>query len=664
MGVHRRIANKLFLLLMLCLILGCSRDAFAAKKPQSSEDANNYFRMSLEDLMNVPVVSASRQSLKMNQSSAAVTVITSDDIHYSGATTIPEILQFVPGVDVRRLDRQRYIVGIRGLFSEQSDRTLVLIDGKPAMDLIYGTTHWTNLPVLMEDIDRIEVVRGPGGAAWGANALNGVINIITKKPEQCLGGFASTTITEFGDTYTHLRYGAKQGNWTWKASAGYEDIKDSDAAGAGKYSMDLYKARDWARRGKFDGVAECHLDEQTQYSFGVSHTTGEEGDYEYMLFQPKKDFTTEYTRAFFRIDHEFDIDTTGYIQWYGNFWDTHRRVVADKMQYMENGLEGQLNFKPAEDHSMSIGGNLRWNHIETDNYSSLESILGNTDEYGAGAFIIDRWSVTERLTLEGQFRLDYFNETTTDWSTRLSALYALDEKGDHILRASFAKSFRTPSLVYRELYWNAWGGFFQMDQKYQVRNEEVSSYELGYSGKLSKNLQLNVDSYYQRYEDLLGWVTSVDGFTTTSSFKNLQGANGYGTEISLTYHNDRGKLTAWYAYNGLKTDKEDQITRAILPAANKIGLTGRIFLDDRWTFNTNFVAQTKAVGMPNTILDSGSFHRLDMSLSCKFAKGNGEFMIGVNDIMNKTVGMTYDMAHMAAMETPGRTFFVRVQLRF
>ena len=120
----------------------------------------NLFEMSLQELMEIeiPVTSASRQPVQLRYLSAAATVITAEDIHLSGLTTIPEILQFAPGVDVRRSDRQRYIVGIRGSFGMFSDRTVILINGRPAMDPIFSTTHWENLPILMEDIDRIEIV--------------------------------------------------------------------------------------------------------------------------------------------------------------------------------------------------------------------------------------------------------------------------------------------------------------------------------------------------------------------------------------------------------------------------------------------------------------------------------------------------------------------------
>jgi iron complex outermembrane receptor protein len=505
--------------------------------------------------MNVSVVSASRLPTQPQYLSAPVTVITAEDIHYSGLTSIAEILQFAPGVDVRRLDRQRYAVGVRGLFGVFSDRTLVLIDGHPAMDPIFGTTHWENLPVLMEDIERIEIVRGPVGAAWGANAFTGAINIITKKASECTGGLISTTVNEFGDTYTHLRYGQTQGQWSWKASAGYENMEDSDAAGAGKYTSGApalntlmgfngFEARDWGRYWKFNTQAEYRVDDQTRWSFGAAHSSGQEGDYEFIGVFPRRDILTEYTRMFARMDHQFDKDTSWYIQWFGDYWDGHRRVVTDRTTYMENDLEGQFTFKPADDHTMSAGGNVRWNQITAHNNSSTDEFMFDRDkynEYWAGAFLIDRWSVTDRFTLEGQIRLDNYSETITDWSARLTALYALDEQQNHVVRASIARAFRSPSVAVRNgsasyLQAPVVGGLFVTEPSPDgMDNEGTYSLESGYTGRLTKNLSLNIDTYYQRMERLIGVRTATNAFgVTTSTFDNVNGGDSWGGETSLT----------------------------------------------------------------------------------------------------------------------------------
>ena len=114
------------------------------------------------------VVSAARQAQPVDWLSVPVSVVTGEDIHHSGLTRIPEILQFVPGMDVLRIDRNRYAVGIRGLHETVADRTLALIDGRPAISPVFGGAEWLRWPLLTEDIKRIEVVRGPGGAAFVA----------------------------------------------------------------------------------------------------------------------------------------------------------------------------------------------------------------------------------------------------------------------------------------------------------------------------------------------------------------------------------------------------------------------------------------------------------------------------------------------------------------
>jgi iron complex outermembrane receptor protein len=653
---------------------------------QNATEPNDVFGLSMEELMKLKIVSASRLPTRPQHLSAPVTVITAEDILYSGATTVPEILQFAPGVDVRRLDRQRYAVGVRGLFGVFSDRTLVLIDGRPAMDPIYGTTHWENLPVLVEDIERIEIVRGPVGATWGANAFTGVINIITKKPDRCTGGLISTTISEFGDTYTHLRYGQTRGKWSWKASAGYEDVEDSDAAGAGKYisgvpammntlmGFDSFEARDWGRYWKFDTQAEYRSDDKTRCSFGAAHSSGQEGDYEFVGVFPRRDILTEYTRMFARMDHQFDEDSSTYVQWFGDYLDHHRRVVTDRTTYMENDLEGQFTFKPADAHTASVGGNIRWNRISAHNHSSTDEYLFDEDEYNeywAGVFMIDRWSVTDRFTLESQLRLDNYSETTTDWSARLTALYAMDEQQNHIVRASFARAFRSPSVAVRRGSANYLqapfiGGLFVTEPSPDnMDNEGSYSLEAGYTGRLEENLSLNVDGYYQRMERLIGVRNVTDMFgVTTSTFDNVNGATSWGAETSLTWQHKMGKITAWYAYNALVTDEFGQITRSFLPAEHKTGITSRLYLDKDWTFNTNYVFQNTIKMHEAVVEDPRSFNRLDLTLSRKITEGNGYLMIGVADVLNKTTDPVTDSGYLTALETPGRTFFGRVQIKF
>src|SRR5688572_2332831 len=134
--------------------------------------------LTLEQLANVEVTSASRRLRKLSESANAVFVITREDIRRSGATTLPEVLRMAPGVHVAHIDSNRWAVGVRGNNDRFSNKLLVLVDGRSVYTPIFSGVFWETQDTLLEDVERIEVIRGPGATMWGANAVNGVINII------------------------------------------------------------------------------------------------------------------------------------------------------------------------------------------------------------------------------------------------------------------------------------------------------------------------------------------------------------------------------------------------------------------------------------------------------------------------------------------------------
>lgn len=141
----------------------------------------------IEELMKVQVTTASRHSQKLAEIPAAVFVITQDDIRRSGATSIPEALRMAPGVEVARIGTDKWAINIRGFNGRFADKLQVLMDGRSVYNPLFSGVQWEQLDTFMEDIERIEVIRGPGAALWGANAVNGVINIITKKAHDSQG---------------------------------------------------------------------------------------------------------------------------------------------------------------------------------------------------------------------------------------------------------------------------------------------------------------------------------------------------------------------------------------------------------------------------------------------------------------------------------------------
>src|SRR5262245_36005069 len=162
-------------LIAVTMIAGSARVLAQGQNP-----ASDLTTATLEDLMNIEVTSVSKREEKLFQSAAAIYVITHEDIRRSGLTNIPELLRMVPGLSVARIDGNKWAVSIRGFNTRFANKLLVLIDGRSIYSPEFSGVYWEGQDLPLEDIERIEVIRGPGGTLWGANAVNGVINIITK----------------------------------------------------------------------------------------------------------------------------------------------------------------------------------------------------------------------------------------------------------------------------------------------------------------------------------------------------------------------------------------------------------------------------------------------------------------------------------------------------
>src|SRR6202022_188184 len=167
--------------------------------------------LSMEDLMNMQVTSVSKRTQKVADAAAAVFVITQEDIRRSGATSIPEALRLVPGLEVARIDENKWAISSRGFNGRFDNKLLVLIDGRSVYTPLFSGVYWNVQDVMLEDLDRIEVIRGPGATLWGANAVNGVINIITKKARATQSATATVGVGTDERTAEAARYGGKIG---------------------------------------------------------------------------------------------------------------------------------------------------------------------------------------------------------------------------------------------------------------------------------------------------------------------------------------------------------------------------------------------------------------------------------------------------------------------
>jgi iron complex outermembrane recepter protein len=167
--------------------------------------------LKIEDLMNVDVTSASKKEQKLSQVPGAIFVITPEDIRRSGATNIPDLLRMVPGLEVAQINPSTWAISARGFNGQYSNKLLVLIDGRTVYSPVFSGVYWDAQDVPLDLIERIEVIRGPGATVWGANAVNGVISIITKSAHDTKRG----AVTVEGGTFEHvggiIRYGGALG---------------------------------------------------------------------------------------------------------------------------------------------------------------------------------------------------------------------------------------------------------------------------------------------------------------------------------------------------------------------------------------------------------------------------------------------------------------------
>lgn len=200
--------------LSIAVLVSLAATAFAQ---QTTSDAQGQLKgLSLEELGNIEVTSVSKSPVKLSQTPAAIYVITQEDIRRSGARSLPEALRLAPGVDVAQIDGVKWAVGIRGFQSRLSRDILVLIDGRSVYDPLFHGVYWEVQDTLLEDIDRIEVIRGPGGTIWGANAVNGVINIITKSAKETKGALVSAGGGSVNQGFLDFREGGGNDKFSYR----------------------------------------------------------------------------------------------------------------------------------------------------------------------------------------------------------------------------------------------------------------------------------------------------------------------------------------------------------------------------------------------------------------------------------------------------------------
>ena len=225
------------------VLAGCASSWLGAASPPDRSLAD----LSLEELMNETVTSVSKREQKLSEAAAAITVLTNDDLRRSGATSIAESLRLVPGLNVATVNSHDWAISARGFNNVFSKNLLVLVDGRAVYSPLFAGVFWDLQQTMLEDVDRIEVIRGPGATVWGANAVNGVINIVTRSARETQGAFLYAGSGNVHELIAGAREGGRAGANTYYRVFGSYQHTDSDMLTNGQTANDAW----WAKHGGF-----------------------------------------------------------------------------------------------------------------------------------------------------------------------------------------------------------------------------------------------------------------------------------------------------------------------------------------------------------------------------------------------------------------------------
>ena len=468
--------------------------------------------LSLEELTKTEISSVSRRNQSLANVPAAAFVITAEDIRRSGVTTLAAVLRMAPGIEVGQVDNGRYAVTARGFNGRFANKLQVLVDGRSIYSAFFSGVMWEHDPVALEDIERIEVIRGPGAAMWGANAVNGVINIITRHSATQDGGLLAPTLGTNGFSQIYGRYGRQiDDNTSWRLSLQGRRIDPSTQYASGQDSGDTLK--NVQANFRFDR----NLGGGSNLSLWASAFDSQAGDL--ALLDPEYTLPPSLKAA--RLMQTDDSQTiVGRYRWLTGAVESSLQLSATRTHIeVENWFredretydldyQGRRAFGP---HDVLWGLSHRTNSDTTASVADVLAISRKSfTQRSTGVFIHDDWTlIPEHLQFGLGARWEHSNLGGATFAPSATLMWTPSRANTF-----WAKLARAPRVPARgEYHVSALTSFIPSTTRFQpavvIRNippqnldpETMTSLELGYRTQLASGLQLNVTAYRQRYED-------------------------------------------------------------------------------------------------------------------------------------------------------------------
>lgn len=531
--------------------------------------AGSYMAMPLEDLMNLTVTSISKRDQPLQETAAAVYVITGEDLRRTGVTSIPEALRMVPGFMVGQHDANTWAVSARGrgLNPTFEDKLLFLIDGRSKYCPIFGGVFWDSIEFMPEDIDRIEVIRGPGSSIWGSNAVNGIVNVITKSAAETRGGMVSALYGSTEQGTAGLRYGGRfSPESAWRVFAKHRRVDDL-------HDMDGRKFRG-ALESNYAGFrTDTEPDGRSRFALQGSAAASRTRD---TILRPD---LSAASIVEYNVPSDME-DVALQASWSRSLGDTasvslqgflsHFHIdTSDVYDITEDtaDLDFQHQFSPLAGHTAQWGVALR--HVRTRMRTDPQTISfareRRTDTL-ASAFVQDEISFVDGrwlLTLGSKFE----HNEQTGLEILPSARLLWRASGRHAFWTAVSRSARIPSIAEQDVYYHL--DIQKIEGLPPVRisltgdpdadAERVLIWELGHRFTPSSSFFLDTALFATRADNLFSQSIDLSSASLRMSPEphvQIDGNGGndvrgitYGLELSATWEAASWwRLRGWYAY--------------------------------------------------------------------------------------------------------------------
>lgn len=517
--------------------------AASAADTNSAPDISD---LPLEQLINIKVTSVSKKETKLESAPAAVTVITQDDIRRMGIENIPDALRLVPGMDVAQINAHEWAVSVRGFNDQYANKLLVLVDGRAVYTPAFGGVYWDVQDMPMEDIDRIEVIRGPGGTLWGENAVNGVVNIITKSAKDTQGMLVSAGGGVEDQPYTTVRYGGQLAtNLYYRAYLKYFNgaaftQPDGSPAADQWHSLRAGGRMDW--------------DPETQDKMTL------QGDYYYTRlgenvdeFSPTPPFSPSVNvsgnesggNVLTRWMHEVSDTSQFSVQVYDDYFSQQEVGAAERQNTFD--LDAQHRFSLVGWNDIVWG--LGYRYINYDFPSSFITINpGTRNDQLVSGFIQDEMTVIpDRLHFTIGTKLERNDYTGFELEPSVRLAWTPTEK--QTVWGSVSRAVRTPSIFNLHGQLDEPASTFapvvaEIEPNPNLKSEILVAYELGYRIEPVERLSFDAAAYYDDYDGLVDYVLGPVTFNPTpfpghpvQTVLSQNGGDGdnYGGEVSAQW---------------------------------------------------------------------------------------------------------------------------------